>query len=218
MNPKLILRLIFILGVIGGAYSCRFIQESGPSGSAARTSPFQDAVILSPQQASFLETLGAREVRRYVYQRTGQLLPVIQVDKIDASVMNAVVVTSKNRLLVKSLQPTPATQSFLTALEPEHYLLKTIHRDGRKIVLIAGGDPLGTLYGTYRFAEHLGVGFYLHGDTIPDKRMVLHLPDLDERGRPLSEGSYLFTISRKALIGGTWTTTKPSFHSCRNSG
>ncbi len=185
MNPKLILRLMVILGVIGGACSCSFIQESEPSGRGARISTLQDVVILSPQQASFLETLGAREVRRYVYQRTGQLLPVIQVDEINASVMNAIVVTSKNRLLVKSLQPTPATQSSLTALEPEHYLLKTIHRGGRKIVLIAGGDPLGTLYGTYRFAEHLGVGFYLHGDTIPDKRMALQLPDLDERGKPL---------------------------------
>lgn len=185
MNPKNIVRLVITLAVVAGAWSCSFIQDSGTSGSAARTSPFQDVVILSPQQASFLETLGAREVRRYVYQRTGKLLPVIQVDEIDASVRNAVIVASKNRLLVKSSQPAPATESLLTSLEPGHYSLQTIHRDGWKIVLIAGGDPLGTLYGAYRFAEHLGVGFYLHGDTIPDERMVLHLPDLDEHGTPL---------------------------------
>ncbi|MHC4558318.1 MAG: malectin domain-containing carbohydrate-binding protein, partial [Planctomycetota bacterium] len=38
---------------------------------------------------------------------------------------------------------------------------------------------------SYRFAEHLGVRFYLHGDTIPDERIALKIPDLDEKGKPL---------------------------------
>ncbi|MFQ6035789.1 MAG: hypothetical protein ACE5NM_08085, partial [Sedimentisphaerales bacterium] len=55
------------------------------------------------------------------------------------------------------------------------------------VVLICGGDEFGTLYGAYRFIEHFGVRFYLHGDVIPDERIALKLPDVDERGSPLFE-------------------------------
>ncbi|RXL84354.1 hypothetical protein EO238_31410, partial [Citrobacter sp. AAK_AS5] len=34
-------------------------------------------MILSPHDASWLERLAAREVRRYVYVRTGRLLPMV---------------------------------------------------------------------------------------------------------------------------------------------
>ena len=53
------------------------------------------------------------------------------------------------------------------------------------MLLIAGGDPIGTLYGAYRFAEHLGVRFYLHGDVVPDRQIALELPALDETRKPL---------------------------------
>ena len=53
------------------------------------------------------------------------------------------------------------------------------------MLLVVGGDPVGTLYGAYRLAEHWGVRFYLHGDVVPDGKMALALPLLDERGTPL---------------------------------
>ncbi|MHC4146198.1 MAG: malectin domain-containing carbohydrate-binding protein, partial [Planctomycetota bacterium] len=54
-------------------------------------------------------------------------------------------------------------------------------------MLICGGDEFGTLYGAYRFIEHFGVRFYLHGDVLPDKKISLKMPDLDEQGKPLFE-------------------------------
>jgi len=48
-----------------------------------------------------------------------------------------------------------------------------------------GGDAVGTLYGAYRVAEHLGVRFYLHGDVVPDEQVAFAMPQLDERGEPL---------------------------------
>ncbi len=51
--------------------------------------------------------------------------------------------------------------------------------------MIAGGDGIGTLYGAYRLAEHLGVRFYMHGDVLPDEQVPLALPQLDETGKPL---------------------------------
>ena len=51
--------------------------------------------------------------------------------------------------------------------------------------MVAGGDSIGTLYGAYRLAEHLGVRFYLHGDVVPDEQSPLDLPTLNEVGKPL---------------------------------
>ena len=39
--------------------------------------------------------------------------------------------------------------------------------------------------GAYRLAEHLGVRFYVHGDVVPDGRIPLTMPQLDEMGTPL---------------------------------
>ncbi|MBM3861182.1 MAG: hypothetical protein FJ395_16260 [Verrucomicrobia bacterium] len=49
---------------------------------------------------------------------------------------------------------------------------------------IAGGSDIGVLYGAYRYAEHLGVRFYLHGDVIPDERLK-ELPVVNDSGKPL---------------------------------
>ena len=49
---------------------------------------------------------------------------------------------------------------------------------------ISGGSDLGVLYGAYRYAEILGVRFYLHGDVVPDARLK-ELPHVQESGKPL---------------------------------
>ena len=36
---------------------------------------------------------------------------------------------------------------------------------------------MGTLYGAYRLAEHLGVRFYLHGDVVPDEQIAAGIAD-----------------------------------------
>jgi hypothetical protein len=51
---------------------------STPSSSAAARSgnPIEPLAVVSPADASVLEAFAAREVRRYLYVRTGRLLPV----------------------------------------------------------------------------------------------------------------------------------------------
>ncbi len=51
--------------------------------------------------------------------------------------------------------------------------------------MISGGSDVAVLYGAYRFAEKLGVRFYLHGDVIPDERIAYALPHLNETATPL---------------------------------
>ncbi len=137
--------------------------------------------IVSPAGATYAEALAAREVRRYVYLRTGRLLPIVEGAKAAPGGSDLVIVAAKDRPVAREAAP----GATLAALQPQHYLLKTVRRDGRKIILVAGGDAAGTLYGAYRFAECLGVRFYLHGDVVPDAAMPFALPDVDETAKPL---------------------------------
>src|SRR5262249_34721183 len=55
----------------------------------------------------------------------------------------------------------------------------------RDTLLIIGGDDVGTLYAAYRFAELIGVRFFLHGDELPDEPIPWPPPTLDDYGKPL---------------------------------
>jgi hypothetical protein len=137
--------------------------------------------IVCPTNPSFLEDLASREIFRYVYLRTGVLLPIVNQDNLVMGETSGIVIAQKDRPLMKSLAET----ADLAVLGPQQFLLKTRSADRWHLVLITGGDFLGTLYGAYHFVEHLGIRFYLHGDVIPDERIPFELPTLEEHGRPL---------------------------------
>jgi hypothetical protein len=127
--------------------------------------------IVSPAGASGLEQLAAREVRRYFYLRTGKVLPIVTSDTAPAA--GAIVVARRDRAVAGKVGS--------AAPGKEQYRLATVGKNA----FIVGANDLGTLYGAYRFAESLGVRFYLHGDVIPDQRIAPLLPQLDETGTPL---------------------------------
>jgi len=114
--------------------------------------------IVCPDNASPQIKLAAKEIRRYVYLRTGELL---------------------------SISSTPSTKSISLTQDPrlatEEYRLKT---DSGSLN-ISGGSDIAVLYGAYAFAEKLGIRFYLHGDVIPDDKIPFAIPQLDETHKPL---------------------------------
>ena len=133
--------------------------------SAEADSP---TVIVSSPDATYCETLAARETARYVYLRTGQLLQILEG------------LPESGDAILLEIQP--------QNLEPQQYRLFTSSENSRRILKLTGGDPVATLYAAYRFAEHLGVRFYLHGDVIPDRRLQpWRVPLLDEQQTPLFE-------------------------------
>ncbi|MHB0999203.1 MAG: malectin domain-containing carbohydrate-binding protein [Armatimonadota bacterium] len=139
--------------------------------------------IIESKNASAREKLAAQEVMRYVYLRTGKLPEIISSDKGVQG--QAIVVARKDRSLVSSLADA-STKARISKLAPEQYILKSISGPrGSNIILIVGGDDLGTLYGAYRYAESLGVRFYLHGDVIPDRKISSAFLKLDETGKSL---------------------------------
>ena len=124
--------------------------------------------------------LAAREVRRYFYLRTGALLPL--GDQIAGG--DCILVAAKNDPVLAGAVDAATTKA-IAELGPQQYLLKTVSNQSRKTLLVVGGDDTGTLYGAYKLAERLGVGFYLHGDVVPDRQIALTMPELDEIGKPI---------------------------------
>jgi len=137
--------------------------------------------IVYPAGGSLNELLAAKEVRRYVYLRSGQLLDVKPVASLPAS-GGLIVVAAKGSTLLESLRDP-------IGYEPTEgqTLLKSVAADGRNILVVSGADADATLLAAYRYAEKIGVGFDLAGDAIPDARAELSLSGFDEVGRPLFE-------------------------------
>lgn len=146
----------------------------------------EKAIILCPKNPEVVERLAAREIRRYLYLRTDQYPSIVAFKGKLPQESPLIVIGQKDQSLVKQvIEQYDDLGSTVASLKPQQFLLKTIPETSPPMVLIAGGDGIGTLYGAYRFVEHLGVRFYLHGDTIPDEGIPLKLPFLDEKGAPL---------------------------------
>ena len=162
--------LLIVLSGLMLLVSCRGLKR-GP------------AIIIS-KDASALEELASKEVRRYLYLRTGKLVPV--EPRADAADLrcDAIVILEKDRFLASGFAD-PSLRQKVEALGAEEYLLKTFPHRKSSVLLVAGGDEIGTLYGAYRLAEKLGVRFYLHGDVVPDNPIALEIPAVDEVGKPL---------------------------------
>lgn len=119
------------------------------------------AVVVCASGAPPNVRLAAHEVRRYVYLRTGVLLPIVAR-------------SGEGRAIVLQTDPTLTQQQF------------RLRTDG-PVLTISGGSDVGVLYGAYAFAEKLGVRFQIDGDVIPDDRVPLAWPALDETHQPLFE-------------------------------
>jgi hypothetical protein len=176
----------FILLVIGASLGQWFFTPTLPA-NAASSGP---AAIISPRDASWMEQLAAREVRRYIYLRTGERLAIVSATEGVRGKGEAILVARKGRAALKGIGAEPSLAAELERLAPQSYYLKTLAPAqspgaGGALLLIVGGDDAGTLYGAYRFAERLGVRFYLHGDVIPDEQEPWKMPVLDEWATPL---------------------------------
>ena len=151
-----------------------FFVLTGPSFADAKP---PDTVIVCAADASPVVQFAARELRRYVYQRTDSLLSIHAQPVFGP----AILLSAKDGALLRGDE---GVRVAANALGPQEYLLRTVADRG---VFLVGGSDTAVLYAAYRFAEHLGVRFYLHGDVIPDDKIPFALPVLDETRKPLFE-------------------------------
>jgi len=135
--------------------------------------------IVYPADSSLQELIAAKEVRRYIYLRTGQKLPLKKINSIPENEDLILIADDDNKMLA-SLR-----DSLGHKVNPGGFIIKTVENNSRQILIITGYDSTSTLYGAYRFAEHLGVGFSLTRDVTPDKKITLDISGFDEVGEPL---------------------------------
>ncbi len=133
--------------------------------------PVPPTAIAIRRDASELESFAANEVSRYVYLRTGEVLPV----KKGLSAGDRIVVSCRNAKFCGQLGHD---------LGPQQFTLKTGTAGGNTIWWVVGGDEVGTLYGAYRLAEKLGIRFGLDEDVVPDEPLTGIWPDMNETGKP----------------------------------
>ncbi|MGO8736838.1 MAG: malectin domain-containing carbohydrate-binding protein [Terriglobia bacterium] len=152
---------------------------------AAVKSPVE-MTIAHPRDASPLEVLAAREICRYLYLRTGKLLPILPSMDLPHG-FRGFVIGQKRGPLLTSLLGGSVLRKTVGDLQAQQFLLKRIASEGREFVLVAGGDPIGTLYGAYQLAEDYDVRFCLHGDVVPDRQISLNLANVNAMRSPLFE-------------------------------
>jgi len=138
----------------------------GVAAPVGASPPQAPAAIIRSHEASSTQQLAAREVRRYMYMRTGELLPI--VDHVPATGDAILLATDES-------------------LSDQQYRLQTTVDRGRSVLRITGGSEIAVLYGVYQFAEELGIRFSLDADVIPDQKIAFALPHLDETHTPLFE-------------------------------
>jgi len=121
-------------------------------------------VIVFSDKATSTEQFAAKELRRYIYLRTGSLPEIRTIDKIVDLNERYILVTSlhTNDLIQNQFKEVYDTSKIL---DPGDFYLYSSSTG----LVIEGGSEIGTLYGVYQYLqEKLNIGFYLHGDVIPD--------------------------------------------------
>ena len=146
-------------------------------GTACSHNPKTSIVLAN--NSSKEEVLAAHEIRKYIYQRTNELLPIVQLQDGETVDGNAIVVGVAGSGFMKQ------TGYAFPSLGPDAFILKTLGAANQQKLLVSGGSPVGTLYAAYHFAEQLGIGFYLDGDVVPDQKIDFKIPELDIVQSPL---------------------------------
>jgi Carbohydrate binding module (family 6)/Glycosyl hydrolase family 67 N-terminus len=141
--------------------------------------------IIIGAKASEIEQYAAMELQRYIFQVSGSVFIIVT----DTTVINqpsfVIGQPATNKYIRQfnsdmQITVTPADPG------PEGYELKSLRIEGRPLVIIAGSDQVGCLYGVYGLlAGHYGVGFFLGGDIFPTGKKELEWKDFEEKKKPL---------------------------------
>ena len=153
------------------------------------------ATIWVTQNERGLGLLAATELASYIERISGAKLSVITQSATNSA--------EGTLILLGTLSSEGPVSEFLrkevpgtVALKPEGYLVRTGLWENRPVVVVAGRDEAGMLYGAYEILEQLGITFRLTGDILPEHRPDLELPELNIRHEPaLKRRGFLFPVN-----------------------
>ncbi len=147
--------------------------------------------IVYPSDGSSTEFHAAKEIRRYIFLRTGTAPEIVTADKYASLPKGDLIVISEDsHEIIRELKQEYGNVNAPDSDNRKGYLIKSVNKDdGRDILVITGADTINTLNAAYRFAELLGCHFNLAGDVIPDQKLNYPIPlsGYDEKSQPLFE-------------------------------
>jgi hypothetical protein len=147
--------------------------------------------VVHPSEGSITEIQAAKEVRRYIFLRTGTAPELATADNYSSLPEGHVIVVSQHgRDIITELKQEYGNVNAPDSDNRKGYIIKSVDKgDGRDILVITGADTISTLYAAYRFAELLGCHFNLAGDVIPDQKLSypLTISGYDEKSQPWFE-------------------------------
>ena len=152
--------------------------------------PLKALKIAHSSDASKIEVQAAKEVRRYILLRTGIAPEVISANRYaNLPDCDVIVVAADNKSIIAKLKSEYGNVDAPDSDNRKGYILKSINKNDRHILVITGADPVTTLTAAYRFAETIGCYFNLAGDVIPDQKLAypLDISDYDEKSQPWFE-------------------------------
>ncbi|MBI9063416.1 MAG: hypothetical protein JEZ14_15645 [Marinilabiliaceae bacterium] len=120
--------------------------------------------IICPANTDPLIVFAARDLQRYIYLLTGELIPLEEK------------ASGKNHVINLSID---------SGLKEQAYRLKSDKTPKEIKLTISGGSLIAVYYGICDLVEQLGVRFQIEGDVIPDEKIKLSIPDLDFTREPL---------------------------------
>ncbi len=166
------------------------------------------SIFIAPE-SGYLEKFAAKEVRRYLYLRTGKLIKIIQGDwnQLLASSDLVLIGSSRSKMIIDFSDLVEASDS-LKSLKDEAFMLKSFtfknrqarsvllptgsrsniskfnSLENRKILLVTGYNEVSTLHAAYKLMEYFGIRYTLNGDVIPDGIVPMEIPEIDRIYQP----------------------------------
>ncbi|MDP2886715.1 MAG: carbohydrate-binding protein [Ignavibacteria bacterium] len=160
-----------------------FVSDSSMA-QTARPSKQGIAHIVIGSKASELERYASKELQRYLYQLSGTL-PEIRTDPRNLDRPSFIIGQTRTNPIVAKLASTHQVEVSPSDPGAQGYVLKRTFVNSQPVLVIAGSDEVGCLYGVYGLlADYYHVGFFLGGDILPDKKTPLTLLDVDEKKSP----------------------------------
>ncbi|WP_319586198.1 alpha-glucuronidase family glycosyl hydrolase [uncultured Desulfobulbus sp.] len=140
--------------------------------------------IIVGLKATPKEVYAAKELQRYIYQLTGDLLSI--GDEKDMNEAGSFIIgQTGTNTIIKDLADSGTIKISQITLVHEGYILKKLRIWNSDAIIIAGSDETGCLYGVYGLLDDwYGIGFYLGGDVLLGKKISFRLPDVDESKTP----------------------------------
>lgn len=106
-----------------------------------------------------LVSVAAQELRRYLYVLGFGLADLVHE------------IPEEGKCMILGTADSPVLAAYAgridcSGLDGDGYIITSFDERG---IVFAGKTGIAVLYSVYRYLERLGIGFYLHGDTLPDE-------------------------------------------------